>query len=226
MGCVGGRARGGHSTPALHFPLLLVLAYLCPCAALSYHLVLTHRAPDLHPNALQDHGDLEKSINTTLDENTLQRPHNYVTKIIQLYDTMDVRFGVMLVGPTGGGKTTCCNILQGALTRLRELRHTNQAYQVGCVWAWCCVCVCGLVGGGDGGRGELALAGPTLGRLSALTKKHTSSHAQQIPNPKNETDALKPQALKALILLPLHTCARSPTGGPHLHLQPQVHQDG
>ncbi len=51
--------------------------------------------------------------------------------MIQLYDTMDVRFGVMLVGPTGGGKTRCYQTLQGALTRLRgDLRHANQAFQV------------------------------------------------------------------------------------------------
>lgn len=33
-------------------------------------------------------------------------------QVIQLYDTMDVRFGVMLVGPTGGGKTECYRTLQ------------------------------------------------------------------------------------------------------------------
>ena len=62
----------------------------------------------------------------------LQQPNSFVTKIIQLYDTMNVRFGVMLVGPTGGGKTECYRTLQGALTRLRaDVRHPSEKYQVG-----------------------------------------------------------------------------------------------
>ena len=68
-------------------------------------------------------------------------------QVIQLYDTMNVRFGVMLVGPTGGGKTECYKTLQGAQTRMRqELRTPNQAFQVlrlfahdllAAVWAAC-----------------------------------------------------------------------------------------
>jgi len=34
---------------------------------------------------------------------------------MQLYDQMLVRHGIMLVGPTGGGKTVSRNILQKAL---------------------------------------------------------------------------------------------------------------
>jgi hypothetical protein len=44
---------------------------------------------------------------------------------------MDVRFGAMLVGPTGGGKSVCYATLQGALTWLRqEKKHPSPAFQV------------------------------------------------------------------------------------------------
>lgn len=61
----------------------------------------------------------------------LQQPPAFVSKVVQLYDTMNVRFGVMLVGPTGGGKTNCYQTLQGALTRLRqEVQHPDDKFQV------------------------------------------------------------------------------------------------
>jgi dynein heavy chain len=39
--------------------------------------------------------------------------------VIQLFETFEVRFGVMLVGPACGGKTSCYNVLADALTYLR-----------------------------------------------------------------------------------------------------------
>lgn len=42
----------------------------------------------------------------------------FVKKIIQLLETMMVRHGIMLVGETGTGKTTCGIILSKALTYL------------------------------------------------------------------------------------------------------------
>jgi dynein heavy chain len=41
---------------------------------------------------------------------------DFITKVIQLFDTFNVRFGVMLVGPTGGGKSTCFEVLAHAMT--------------------------------------------------------------------------------------------------------------
>lgn len=54
-----------------------------------------------------------------------------MTKVVQLFDTFDVRFGVMIVGPTGGGKTTAYDVLADAMTCLRKDKHSKDTrYQV------------------------------------------------------------------------------------------------
>ncbi|CAO2605461.1 Dynein axonemal heavy chain 6, partial [Lemmus lemmus] len=52
-----------------------------------------------------------------------------VKKVIQLYETMLVRHGVMLVGPTGGGKTTVYQVLAETLGNLEKLNTGNSFYQ-------------------------------------------------------------------------------------------------
>jgi dynein heavy chain, axonemal len=47
-------------------------------------------------------------------------------KILQLYDTIMVRHGLMLVGPTGGGKTKNYQILAKAIS---ALKGTNEIFQ-------------------------------------------------------------------------------------------------
>jgi len=42
-------------------------------------------------------------------------------KTIQLYDTIQVRHGLMIVGPTGGGKTSNYKTLAHAMTAIRDL---------------------------------------------------------------------------------------------------------
>jgi energy-coupling factor transporter ATP-binding protein EcfA2 len=54
----------------------------------------------------------------------------FVTERIQFFDTLNVRFGVMLVGPTGGGKTTSINMLQQAMSQLRTDEHRDKRYQL------------------------------------------------------------------------------------------------
>ena len=46
-------------------------------------------------------------------------------KVIQFNETLLVRHGVMLVGPTAGGKTTVCKILRKALMLLPSFLGTE-----------------------------------------------------------------------------------------------------
>lgn len=65
---------------------------------------------DLFPGVVEvqvDYGLLMESIQETVKEMQLQPVPSFCTKCIQLYETTIVRHGLMLVGPTGGGKTTC-----------------------------------------------------------------------------------------------------------------------
>ena len=54
----------------------------------------------------QTYGNLGQAIEATCKELNLQNVDKFNTKVIQLYDTIQVRHGLMIVGPTGGGKTS------------------------------------------------------------------------------------------------------------------------
>lgn len=78
---------------------------------------------DLFPGVqlpVVDYGALEECIIHCMHEKNLQSIPEMVTKCIQLYETMCVRWGVMLVGPTGGGKTCVLHALACALSKLYE----------------------------------------------------------------------------------------------------------
>lgn len=72
---------------------------------------------EIQPN---QYGVLEDTIKQMITEAKLQTHEVFILKVIQLYETFNVRFGVMLVGPTGSGKTTVWNVLQATMTYLRE----------------------------------------------------------------------------------------------------------
>lgn len=65
-------------------------------------------------------GDLQRSIESCMTARNLQTVPALVTKCIQLYETMRVRWGVMQVGPAGSGKTSVLHTLADALTKLHK----------------------------------------------------------------------------------------------------------
>jgi len=54
-------------------------------------------------------------------ESGLQAHQGIIKKVVQLYETKLTRHGVMVVGKTGSGKSTCWKILQKALSRLKKV---------------------------------------------------------------------------------------------------------
>ncbi|XP_041352994.1 dynein heavy chain 6, axonemal-like isoform X2 [Gigantopelta aegis] len=76
---------------------------------------------DLFPGVVPpepDQGVLEKAISMAIRDQGLQHWPNQMEKVKQFYSQIMVRHGVMLVGPTGGGKTTIRQILQKTLVLL------------------------------------------------------------------------------------------------------------
>ena len=67
-----------------------------------------------------DYKEFEKNIKRQLALKNLQPHPPFMAKVIQLFETFVVRFGVMLVGFTGSGKTTCYQILAALMTYERE----------------------------------------------------------------------------------------------------------
>eukprot|EP00741_Cyanophora_paradoxa_P024436 tig00022075_g23593.t1 len=65
-----------------------------------------------------DYGDLQHAIENQLSKKKLQVEKSIVTKTIQLYETMQVRHGVMMVGVTSTGKSTVVTTLADAMTQL------------------------------------------------------------------------------------------------------------
>ncbi|NWZ55127.1 DYH1 protein, partial [Haliaeetus albicilla] len=77
---------------------------------------------DLFPKIREkpvDYGILEEAIRKSCIKENLKDVDGFVSKCIQLYETTVVRHGLMLVGPTGSGKTKSYEVLAAAMTSLK-----------------------------------------------------------------------------------------------------------
>jgi dynein heavy chain len=78
---------------------------------------------DLFPTLValdQRNQKLNEAIQVSCRNLNMQPEKRFLEKILQLYDTIQVRHGLMLVGPTGGGKSSCHKVLQTAINMLAQ----------------------------------------------------------------------------------------------------------
>ena len=84
---------------------------------------------DLFPRATlpaqEDHG-LQEAMVMAAVKNKLQAVPALMDKCSQLYDTIAVRHGLMVVGPTGAGKTTVMRTLARALNMLADAQQAAE----------------------------------------------------------------------------------------------------
>ena len=76
---------------------------------------------DIFPGTKADKAtfpDVEAAMAKVATAKGLQLHPTWLSKCVQLYETYQVRHGIMLVGPTGAGKTAIAETLAGALTEL------------------------------------------------------------------------------------------------------------
>ena len=78
----------------------------------------------------RDFGALVGAVQEILQFSHLEVIDGFVARICQLYETTRIRHGVMLVGPTGGGKTTSYEVLIEACNKLKQISASGDIQKI------------------------------------------------------------------------------------------------
>lgn len=84
---------------------------------------------DLFPNIIlqdQDYGPLSEEIDRCIRDNGLVWKKEFKAKTLQIYDTINVRHGLMLVGKAMSGKSSTLKILSEAMSKLEEQQESDR----------------------------------------------------------------------------------------------------
>lgn len=82
---------------------------------------------DLFPGIASDRSasqtDFTRALEAVVEEEQLVLHPAWRTKVIQMYETTSVRHGIMMVGPSGSGKSRIIHCLQETLSRTTGIAH-------------------------------------------------------------------------------------------------------
>jgi dynein heavy chain len=76
-----------------------------------------------------DYGPLMYALKESILEKNLQPVQIFLRKNIELYEMICVRHGLMVVGPTGGGKSSNVRVLAAALSKLKAKSIAGERYE-------------------------------------------------------------------------------------------------
>jgi hypothetical protein len=96
--------------------------------------MLTDLFPSISSPPKREYPAIEAAIRKIVDDTRIVPHATWITKVIQLYETNLVRHGIMLVGPTAGGKSRIMEVLTGAIQavdgkQIRSVRLNPKAIQ-------------------------------------------------------------------------------------------------
>ena len=94
-----------------------------------FHAIVSDLYPDVKMINSSEFAELEQIASKELKRSGMQPEKVFVGKVIELQQTLRVRFGVMLVGPAGAGKTTALMTLRDSLSTLRENGSSDEGHQ-------------------------------------------------------------------------------------------------